>query len=49
MTASGDDFTDVTISVVISLLAWPITYFVDQAVTKLDEDVSAITVKYSFF
>lgn len=40
--ASGDNFADLKISVVISLLAWPITYFVDQAVVKVDENVSRI-------
>ncbi|KAG4073958.1 hypothetical protein HA402_014163 [Bradysia odoriphaga] len=35
---SGDDFFDVIISVVISLLAWPVTYFVDQTVINVDED-----------
>ncbi|KAJ6645933.1 Transmembrane 6 superfamily member 1 [Pseudolycoriella hygida] len=32
------DFTDVKIAFVVSLLAWPITYFVDNGITKVHED-----------
>lgn len=34
-----NDFSDVKISVVISLLAWPITYFIESEIVKVNEDV----------
>lgn len=37
--AKGSDFFDVKVSVVISILAWPITYFVDSGIMAVDEDV----------
>lgn len=40
MAVNVDNYSDVKISVVISLLAWPITYFVDSAILNVDEDVS---------
>lgn len=39
MAAKVDDYSDVQISVVLSLLAWPICYVVDTAVVRVDEDV----------
>lgn len=34
-----DDFSDAKISALISILAWPITYFVDTVIMQVNEDV----------
>lgn len=34
-----NDFTEVKISVALSLLAWPITYFVDTGIMQVEENV----------
>lgn len=36
----GNDFFDVKITIVVSLLAWPISYFVNTGITVVEEDVS---------
>lgn len=36
----GDSFSEVKITVALSLLAWPITYFVDTGIMQVEESVS---------
>jgi len=37
-TSSGENYFDVKVSIVVSLLAWPISYFVETGITKVDEE-----------
>lgn len=42
-----NDYFDVKVSVAISLLAWPTTYFVETGIMNVDEDVNLSVVAES--